>query len=215
MRPQHRVSARIYSVSLRCAASLALALLVSLGCSDEARPKAGAYCKISEEGQASACLAPAQHAYPAFFRGLAQDKLSDEQAREVETDIAQGAQSERSYEALSTLAYGYYRLARAASSQGTADPETLARLEHWNELLSKAYASSEKDPRYREALRQAAVDVGSRTPPLGLRCTDADGKPARCDSTEAVVRAMDEARDQTGVRGEIGRLFDRVFGTRP
>jgi hypothetical protein len=196
-------------------ASLALVLLAGLACSDPAKPKAGAYCKISEEGQASACLQPAQRTYTEFFSGLAQNKLGDEEARRVEADVAQGAQSERPYEALSTLAYGYYRLARAASSQGGGDPETLARLEHWNELLSKAYASSGKDPGYREAVRQAAMDVGNRTPPMGLRCTDAGGNPARCDSTEAVVRAMGEVRDTTGVRGEIGRLFDRIFGTRP
>ena len=48
-------------MTLAMRASLVLALGISLGCSDEARPKAGAYCKISEEGQASACLAPAHH----------------------------------------------------------------------------------------------------------------------------------------------------------
>ncbi|HME68789.1 MAG TPA: hypothetical protein VKM54_02860 [Myxococcota bacterium] len=196
-------------------ASLALALLAGFTCSDEGKPTAGAYCKIPEEGQTPVCLQPAQRTYTEFFSGLAQNKLSDEEARRVERDVAQGAQSERPYEALSTLAYGYYRLARAASSQGGTDPEIAARLEHWNELLSKAYATSEKDPGYREAVRQAALDVGRRTPPMGLRCTDADGNPARCDSTEAVVRAMGEMRDTTGVRGEIGRLFDRVFGTRP
>jgi len=196
-------------------ASLALALLAGFTCSDEGKPTAGAYCKIPEEGQTPVCLQPAQRTYTEFFSGLAQNKLSDEEARRVERDVAQGAQSERPYEALSTLAYGYYRLARAASSQGGADPETLARLEHWNELLSKAYARSEKDPDYREAVRQAAMDVGRRTPPMGLRCTDVDGNPARCDSTEAVVRAIGEVRDSTGVRGEIGRLFDRIFGTRP
>lgn len=196
-------------------AGLPLALLASLTCSDRGKPAAGAYCKIPEEGQASACLQPAQHNYTEFFSGLAQNKLSDEDAQRVERDVAQGAQSERSYEALSTLAYGYYRLARATSSRGGSDPEITARLEHWNELLSKAYATSEKDPGYREAVRQAALDVRRRTPPMGLRCTDAGGNPARCDSTEAVVRAMGEVRDTTGVRGKIGLLFDRIFGTRP
>jgi len=196
-------------------AGLGLALLAGFGCSDEGRPAAGSYCKLPEEGQAPACLQLAQHTYTEFFSGLAQNKLSDAEARRLETDVAQGAKAERPYEALSTLAYGYYRLARATSSQGSADPETLARLEHWNELLSKAYATSEKDPGYREAVREAALDVHRHTPPLGLRCTDQSGEPARCDSTEAVVRAMGEVRDTTGVRGEIGRLFDRLFGSRP
>jgi hypothetical protein len=196
-------------------ASVALALLAGSSCSDEGKPRVGAYCKIPEEGQPAACLQPAQRDYTEFFRGLAQDKLSDEAAQRVERDVAQGAQSDRPYEALSTLAYGYYRLARAASSRRETDPEVATRLERWNELLSKAYATSENDPGYREAVREAALDVGRHTPPMGLRCTDAKGHPAHCDSTEAVVRAMGEMRDTTGVRGEIGRLFDRVFGARP
>lgn len=194
---------------------LAPALLACLACSDPGKPSAGAYCKIPEEGEASACLQNAQRSYTDFFRGLAQDRLSDVEAQRVERDVAEGAQSERSYEALSTLAYGYYRLARATSFRGGSDPETTARLEHWNELLSKAYATSEADPGYREAVRQAALDLRRRAPPMALHCTDAGGKPSRCDSTEAVVRAMGEVRDTTGVRGEIGRLVDRIFGTRP
>jgi len=196
-------------------ASLALALLAGSAGADEAKPKPGAYCKLPEEGQVAACLQPAQRTYSEFFAGLAQNKLSNEDARRVETDVAQGAQSARSYEALSTLAYGYYRLARASASQGRGDPELLVRLEHWNELLSKAYVSSEADASYQEAVREAAIDVGRRTPPMGLRCVDPEGKPARCDSTEAVIRAMGEVRDSTGVRGQIGRLWDRIFGTRP
>jgi hypothetical protein len=196
-------------------AGLALALLAGLSCSNEGKPTAGSYCKIPEEGQPAACLQPAQRDYTEFFRALAQDRLSDEAAQRVERDVAQGAQSERPYEALSTLAYGYYRLARAASARPGADPEVSARLERWNELLSEAYATSGGDPGYREAVREAALDVGRRSPPMGLRCTDAEGSPARCDSTEAVVRAMGEMRDTTGVRGQIGRLFDRVFGSQP
>jgi hypothetical protein len=196
-------------------AGLVLALLAGPNCSDGGKPTAGAYCKIPEEGQPAACLQPAQRDYTEFFRALAQDKLSDEAAQRVERDVAQGAQSNRPYEALSTLAYGYYRLARAASARPGADPEVSARLERWNELLSTAYATSEQDPGYRAAVREAALDVERRSPPMGLRCTDAKGNPARCDSTEAVVRAMDEMRDTTGVRGQIGRLFDRFFGSRP
>jgi hypothetical protein len=196
-------------------ASFALALLAGPAGADQPKPKPGAYCPLPEEGQAPVCLQPAQRAYTEFFAGLAQNKLSNEDAQRVEADVAQGARSARSYEALSTLAYGYYRLARASASQGHADPELLARLEHWNELLSKAYTSSEADASYQAAVREAAIDVGRRTPPMGLRCTDPQGKPARCDSTEAVVRAMGEVRDSTGVRGQIGRLLDRIFGTRP
>ncbi|HYB13771.1 MAG TPA: hypothetical protein VEG67_09870, partial [Myxococcota bacterium] len=127
-------------------ASLGLALLAGFTCSDEGKPSAGAYCKLPEEGQAPACLQFAQHTYTEFFSGLAQNKVSDAEARRLEADVEKGAQADRPYEALSTLAYGYYRLARATSSQGTADPETLARLEHWNELLAKAYATSARDP---------------------------------------------------------------------
>ncbi len=179
------------------------------------KPKPGAYCKIPEEGQPAVCLQPAQSSYKEFFDGLSAGALSDEDAHRVESDVAAGAGGERAYEALSTLAYGYYRLARAASTEHGQDPEIVARLERWNALLSQAYARSGEDAAYRDAVRTAALDVQHRAPPMGLRCTDAAGNVARCDSTEAVVRAMDEARDSSGVRGRLGALIDRIFGSKP
>ena len=179
------------------------------------KPKPGAYCKIPEEGQAAVCLEPAQSNYKEFFHGLSDGTLSDEEARRVESDVATGADGDRAYEALSTLAYGYYRLARAASAEHGQDPEIVARLERWNALLSEAYARSGDDAAYREAVRTAALDVQRRAPPMGLRCTDAAGNVTKCDSTEAVVRAMDEARDKAGVRGRLGALIDRIFGANP
>jgi hypothetical protein len=61
-------------------------------------------------------------------------------------------------------------------------------------------------------VREAAVDVHENAPAVGLPCTDAEGRPARCDSTEAVIRGIDNWRDNTGVRGQIGQILQRLFG---
>ena len=61
-------------------------------------------------------------------------------------------------------------------------------------------------------MRTAAVDIRAHAPPVGLACLDADGNATTCDSTEAVLRGFGAARDEIGVRGQIGRLFDRLFG---
>jgi hypothetical protein len=195
--------------------ALATPFASAVWAAEPGKPKPGAYCKIPQEGQAAVCLEPAQNNYKEFFHGLSDGALSDEAARRVESDVAAGAGGDRAYEALSTLAYGYYRLARAASAEHGQDPEIVARLERWNALLSAAYAQSGEDAAYRDAVRTAALDVQHRAPPVGLRCTDAAGNVTKCDSTEAVVRAMDEARDKAGVRGRLGGLIDRIFGSSP
>ncbi|UCE84608.1 MAG: hypothetical protein JSU66_09545, partial [Deltaproteobacteria bacterium] len=117
----------------------------------------------------------------------------------------------RPYEALSSLAYGYLLLAQRAASSDQLDPATAARLQRWNELLANAFEASAEDPRFQAAVRTAAVDIRMHAPPVGLACLDADGNTTTCDSTEAVLRGFGAARDEVGVRGQIGRLFDRLF----
>ena len=46
-----------------------------------------------------------------------------------------------------------------------------------------------------------------------LGCADAQGKPAECDSTEAVLRGFDAANDEVGLRGALRRLFERIVGS--
>ena len=91
------------------------------------------------------------------------------------------------------------------------DPVLVARLERWNELLSRAFEASPEDGRYRDAVREAALDVQRRAPAGSLDCVDEKGEPARCDTTEAVLRSLGRRRDSAGIRGALARLLERIF----
>ncbi len=183
-----------------------------LAAAPASQPTPGSYCPLPELGEASACLLPARETYREFFSGVAENALTDETLARVEADVAAGATSERSYLALSSLAYGYYRIAQRASAAG-ADPELVARLERWNGLLARAYERSPDDARFRAAVSEAALDLHRRAPAVQLECTDADGNPAQCTTTEVLVQALSQSRETTGVRGALGRLLDRLLGS--
>ena len=87
-----------------------------------------------------------------------------------------------------------------------------ARLERWNQLLAESWEANEANPGYRAAVREAAVDIQANVPALGLRCTDAQGNTTECQSTEAVIRAIDARRQETGLRGALARLLAAIFG---
>lgn len=198
------------------AAAVALLLGLVPSVSDAADPKPGAYCPIPEPGKPSTCLQPAQQRYQEFFGALDEGRVGDDDASaRLEADLLADAQGARRYQALSSLAYGYFLLARRASETPGADPVIQARLERWNGLLARAYETSEADPGYRAAVREAVEDVHRRAPPVGVRCLDAQGRTAECDSTEAVIRGIDAVRDQAGVRGQLARIFSRLFGSAP
>ncbi len=193
-------------------AALALAASVALAEGDPSQP--GAYCKLPKPGEQPACLAPAQAQYQDFFAGLEEGELSDEAAAQLEADVAEGANAANRYEALSSLSYGYFQLARAAAAAPSSepDPEVARRLERWNDLLERAYQTSGGDERYREAVREAALDLGANAPPLVLRCRDENGRFTECTGTEAVLRSIDSARQQAGLRGALTRLLQSIFG---
>jgi hypothetical protein len=178
-------------------------------------PGRGAYCPLPEPGERPACLEPARAQYAGFFEGLASGSVDDAGAAALEADVAAGAASERAYLALSSLAYGYYLMAERAARLPHASPEVRARLERWNELLAAAYAASPGDPAYRAALHEAAADLHRRAPPAALRCLDATGAAARCDSTEAVLRTLSHERDRSGIRGALRSAVERVRGPEP
>jgi hypothetical protein len=202
----------IRSVALAC-------LLVPIGgapalATDGANAaKSGAYCPLPEPGQPAECLEPAQQRYESFFGALEKGSFDPAAAARIERDLAAG--SDAPYDALSSLAYGYYRLARRAAADPNADPAVILRLERWNDMLARAYEKSGSDPAFRAAVRAAAADVNRRAPAVGLRCLDEWGDVTTCSSTEAVIRGMDALRDQTGLRGQLARLFARLFGTAP
>jgi len=177
----------------------------------EIRP--GAYCPFPKPGEKPACLLPAKQEYGEFFAALdANGSVGETAAARLEADVAAGAGSENAYLALSSLAYGYYRLSQQAAATPNEDPELVARLERWNALLSRAYASSPQDAKFQDSVREAALDLQRRAPPVELSCLDQSGGRVRCDSTEAVLRDIDRLRDQVGVRGALSRLLERYFG---
>ena len=80
-------------------------------------------------------------------------------------------------------------------------------------LLARAYQANPEDPGFQEAVREAAVDLHGRGPAVELDCLDAAGNPARCTSTESVVRTLSQQRDRSGMRGALGKLLQRLFGS--
>jgi hypothetical protein len=171
----------------------------------------GAYCPLPPPGQKPRCLGPAQATYAEFFAALESGVPSDAATARLDADLAAGSGSENAYLALSSVAYGYWRLSERAA-QAQTDPALATRLESWNALLGQAYAASPADESYRAAMREAALDLRHRAPPVRLRCVDASGASVECDSTEAVLRGIDTASAEVGLRGALERLLERIFG---
>ena len=171
----------------------------------------GSYCPLPEKGEVPQCLDPAQQAYGGFFGALEEGDVDDARLAPVEAAVSRGAQGEHAYLALSSLAYGYYRLASRAAQGADSDPEVIERLARWNDLLANAYASSPEDAHYRAAVRQAAEDLHRRAP-IRLPCRDARGADAACSSTESVLRGFNAASERVGLRGALERLMRRMLG---
>jgi hypothetical protein len=172
----------------------------------------GAYCPLPEKGEIPRCLAPAQANYEEFFDALDAGDASGAGVQRVEAEVAKGAAGEEAYLALSSLSYGYFRLADRAASTPDEDPEIVARLERWNALLARAYENSPDDARYREAVRLAATDLDTRVD-FPLTCSDSRGQPADCNSTQSVLRGFNATSERVGVRGALERMLRRMFGS--
>ena len=199
------------AAALALAAAAALAAAPAWAATSDKKLAAGAYCPLPKGDEPPACLQGATESYGAFFAGLASGEMDEAAAAQVERDLA----SEQRYEALSSLSYAYYLLSRrAASPGGEVDPAVSERLQRWNAILGETYRAS-ADRRFRDALRTAAQDLSARAPAIPLVCTEADGTTRACTSTEAVVGAVADARDHTGVRGAVERLLERALGEDP
>lgn len=199
--------------TVRCNLARGLVALVVLGAeaAGAAGAKPGSYCPIPEPGQRPTCLDGAEERYSAFYQGLESGKMDDAAADRIEADLAAGGEAARTYEALSSLAYGYYVLSKRVAASPKSDPELVARLERWNTALASAWREAPPETGLQSAVREAAEDIRHRAAPVELACRDAAGHPATCTSTDAVLREMD-ARDQSGLRGQLGRLFERLLG---
>ena len=174
---------------------------------------AGAYCPLPARGEKPACLEPARAEYGDFFSAVEGGALSDAAAAQVEAAVAAGADSDQAYLALSSLAYGYWQLSKSAVAAQQRNPELVERLERWNALLGMAYDEAADDEAWQRALRTAAKDLQRRAPPIELRCIDDRGEAHPCDSTDAVMRGIDAAAGQVGMRGALERLLQRIFGS--
>ena len=187
----------------------ALLAATALGAGDV---KPGAYCPLPKANEKPRCLAPAEEEYTDFFTALDQGEVDDAGMARVEADVAAGSAAENAYLALSSLSYGYLRLAERVAAAPDADPALVARLERWNALLSGAYERSSEDEAYRGALRVAARDIQERAPAARVRCVDADGADTECNSTESVLRGFDAAAGEVGLGGALLRIYRRIVG---
>lgn len=188
-------------------------LLLAAGAQGAGEIRPGAYCPFPKPGEKPACLLPARQEYGEFFEALdGKGDINETAAARLEADVAAGAAAESAYLALSSLAYGYYRISQQAAAAPGEDPELVARLERWNSLLASAYAASTQDAKFQDSVREATLDLQHRAPRVQLSCLDESGSRVRCDSTEAVLRDIDRLRDQVGVRGALSRLLGRFFG---
>jgi hypothetical protein len=204
------MSARLARLVL---APISLALLSptppARGAEGEVGP--GAYCPLPEAGEVPKCLDPAQETYGGFFGALEDEEVDEGALAPVEEAVVRGASDEHAYLALSSLTYGYYRLASRAAQGAAADPVVVERLARWNDLLSNAYAASPEDQAYRDAVRQAAEELHARAP-ITLPCRDARGDATDCHSTESVLRGFNAASERVGLRGALDRLMRRLLG---
>ena len=199
----------------RPALVLAALLALPLGAPDArgaGGDQPGAYCPLPKKGETPRCLEPAIAEYSEFFSALEEQDVNETRLARLEGDVAAGAEAENAYLALSSLAYGYYRLSQRVAAVDDTDPRFLERLERWNALLAVAYEASADDTDFRQAIREAALDLQRNAPPVRLRCVDDQGETTECDSTDAVMRGIDAAANEVGFRGALQRLLERILG---
>lgn len=175
--------------------------------------RAGAYCPLPKQGETPRCLGPAMQEYGGFFSALSNDAVDEKDVERMERDLTTGGGSEKAYLALSSLAYGYWRLSQRAAAEPGDDPAIAGQLERWNAALALAYEKNPEDPGFRAAVREAALDVSRRAPPVRLRCVDEQGATTACDSTDAVLRGVDAVAGEAGIGAGLQRLIERIFGS--
>lgn len=212
-RPFRHVKGRRHGTARTTTALAAMAVIVLAPAAEAAEGAAaaqpGAYCPLPEPGQKPVCLAPAEAKYGAFFAALERGAVSSDEAAAVESDLTPGADSEDAYLALSSLSYGYWRLAEQVGAEPDADPALHERLARWNLLMIELYNQAVDDPAFRAAVREAASDLHRRSPPRAAPCPNR--YPGGCVHTDQLVRALAAIDDTAGVRSPLGRLLQRMM----
>jgi len=173
-------------------------------------PVQGMYCPIPEPGEVPACQSPARERYAAFFEAVDSGRLDPAQTAQIEDALAHSGDERGAYLALSSLAYGYYRLAHEVSKQPQANPRLTARLVRWNELLTKVYGAESTSPALKQAVRTAAEDLAKRAPAVGVTCTA--GRVEDCEAARGLVGALAAVDERTSVRSPLSRIIERLLG---
>lgn len=169
--------------------------------------KVGAYCPLPEKGQKPVCLAPAEAAYGDFFEAVDAGAVSAAEAARVESDLSGASGDAQTYLALSSLSYGYYRLAEEVAASPEADPALSARLAHWNDLLLDLYGGPSTDATLRAAVREAAEDLQARVPSCPA------SYPGGCTHSEDLVRALAAVDGGASLRSPLSELLERIVGS--
>jgi hypothetical protein len=216
------VRARITGIALVCGLAGATVSLGSAGiaaAADEpARP--GAYCPFPKAGETPVCFAAVEREYPDFLAAVGDGQVDDGDVASLEQVLRTSDEAEDRALALSSLAYGYFRLAERAASSARPDPALVARLESWNELLGAVYRSARSDPVLRSAVRDAALDLHARAPAVDAGCEAGAENPGSetCPTTSALLaalRSIDDPNAPTGVRGALENLVGRMLAREP
>jgi hypothetical protein len=179
--------------------------------------QAGAYCPFPEKlekGRVPECFTPVQREYPDFLAAVDSGRLEDSDVAQLERQLESPGTDGDGVLAVSSLAYGYFRLAERAAASEHPDPTLVARLQRWNELLSAVYEDPETQPGFRTAVRAAAEDLHRRAPAVAAECEPGSGD-ASCQTTGVLLltlRRIDDPDGERGVRGALGKLLGRMLG---
>ncbi len=181
---------------------------------DSAQP--GSYCPFPAQGEKPVCFAEVEHQFGGFLEAVDAGEIDAAELSEVEDQLQRGPTEAERTLALSSLAYGYFMLAARAAAAEHPDPALVQRLQGWNELLGTVYADARSEPSFRTAIREAARDLDTRAPAVLVPCEEA-GANQPCRSTSALLdtlRGIDDPEGESGVRGALGHLLDRILDDR-
>ncbi len=161
--------------------------------------QSGAYCPLPEPGQVPRCLAPAKAEFGDFFAAVEAGGVDDSQSQTLEAALSGTFSQEESYLALSSLVYGYFRLAQRAAVNPATRPELTTRLNRWNQILVDAYSDNESHPEFQRAVRLAASDLDSKAPSVA---------PSG-DLLQLIAQADGRS---SGMRRALEGLAERILG---
>ena len=173
--------------------------------------KPGAYCPFPKKGEKPACFTEVEQEYKDFFDAVDSGADIDDHEARLERELQEGGVDASL--AVSSLAYGYFRLAQKAAAEAQPDPDLVARLQRWNQLLASVYQDAEAGSQFRDTVRDAAEDLVENAPAVSSECVDGlDANGAECNTAGTLLSALtalDDPANDTGVRGALSRMLGR------